>query len=70
MTGPSPELLAYIAAQANITASVDQAIHDTPAWLEIELAPVQGISTSVDYDATVSPLVIPMQVDLSAASTP
>lgn len=70
LSGPSPELLAYAAAQANMFSGVDQAIRDTPAWLEIELAPVQNISTSVEYDADVSPLVIPMQVDLSAASTP
>lgn len=69
-SGPSPELLRYIAAQADASAAIDQAIHDTPAWIEIELAPVQGISTSVEYDMTVSPLIIPMQVDLSAASTP
>jgi hypothetical protein len=68
--GPPADLLAYVAAKANASASIDQAIRDTPAWLEIELAPVQNISTSVEYDANVSPLVIPMQIDLSAASTP
>lgn len=70
ISGPSPELLQYIAARVNASAAVDQAIRDTPAWIEIELAPVQGISTDVEYDATVSSLVIPMQVDLAAASTP
>jgi hypothetical protein len=68
--GPSAALLAYVAARAGAFASIDQAIRDTPEWLEIELAPVQNISTSVEYDANVSPLVIPMQIDLSAASTP
>jgi hypothetical protein len=70
LSGPSPELIAYAAAQANMFSGVDQAIRDTPAWLEIELKPVQNISTDVEYDATVSPLVIPMQINLSAASTP
>lgn len=70
MSGPSPELIAYAAARANLTAGINQAIRDTPAWLEIELKPVQNISTNVEYDAETSPLVIPMQIDLSAASTP
>jgi hypothetical protein len=70
MTGPSAELMAYAAARASMFSGVDQAIRDNPAWLELELKPVQGISTNVEYDATVSPLSIPMQIDLSAPSNP
>ena len=69
-TGPSADLIAFAVARSRAFAGVDQAIRDTPAWLEVELAPVQNISTSVEYDAATSPLVIPMQINLSAASTP
>jgi hypothetical protein len=70
MTGPSSELMAYAAARASMFSGVDQAIRDNPAWLELELKPVQGISTNVEYDAATSPLMIPKQIDLSAGSTP
>lgn len=68
--GPPSEVLQLASAQAAMIANVNQAIRDNPAWLEIELKPVQGISTEVEYNAEISPLVIPMQIDLSAASTP
>jgi hypothetical protein len=41
-----------------------------PSWLELEFKPIQQISTNVDYDARVSPLVVPMQINLAASSTP
>lgn len=70
MSGPSQGLIEYAAQLAAAQSSVTQAIQDTPAWLEIELKPVQKISTDVEYDADAGALIIPQQINLYAGSTP
>lgn len=69
-TGPSQAMIDQITAQMNLNAAVDRAIADHPSWVEIELAPVQKISTDVEYDAVCGPLMVPMQINLAAPSSP
>jgi hypothetical protein len=38
-------------------------------YVQIELLPLTGISTSVEYDITTNPLVVPLQINLAATST-
>ena len=49
--------------------TINQIVHDNQPWLEIELKPITGISTSIEYDITLTPLVVPQQIDLLAEST-
>lgn len=67
--GPSAATLEYVAAQTRLNVAIDKAIADHPSWVELELAPVQNISTNVEFDADVEPLVIPKQIDLAAPSS-
>jgi hypothetical protein len=67
---PSDVMLNLVRAEQRLNAAINQTILDHPSWIEIELAPVQKISADVEYDALVGPLVIPMQVNLAAPSTP
>lgn len=70
VTAPPQELLSYADNMSGLQQTMNQTILDHPTWVEIELAPIQNISTTVEYDADVAPLMIPMQIDLASPSTP
>lgn len=69
-TSPPPDAIAYSNTQFATQQAVLRAVNDHPTWIEIELAPIQKISTDVEYDAIVAPLIVPKQIDLSAPSSP
>lgn len=66
--GPSGMMQAASSEQ-QLNEAISRTIYDNPSWVELEFKPVQKISTDIEYDAE-SILVLPMQINLAAPSTP
>jgi hypothetical protein len=65
--GPTEQRAAIDAALNLPEPDPIKALEDTPTVVTLDLVPVDGGAFHVDYDVTVSELVVPMTIDLAAA---